>query len=516
MANCPVNKIDSNVVGMAIAEEVCPGLLPGESPDFPGTPVWQNYEPNSYSDFGGEITTVARNPISQSRQNQKGVVTDIEASGGFNHDFMLSLLPRRLQEFFFADMREKPTTASLNAAQIPITAVTSGTGYAFDADAAGFLVGHIVFAKGFDNVPNNGMKVVSAVSDEALAVAGTLVADASPRGIAQLKAVGFQFPLGDLALQAPVGDLPRLVATDTPLDQFGIVPGEWIFIGGDAAALRFSGSNFGWARVKQVTVDTFILDKVDFPLTADAGAAATVQIFFGDVLKNESDPELIKSRSVQIRRTLGRDSNGVQSEYLVGAFANELTLNMPLADKINVDLGYVAMDHVTRNGGVGMKGGVNLPIERSDVFNTSSDFARIKLAIVNESNANPMPLFAFVNEMSLTIGNNVTMNKALGVLGAIGQSSGNFAVTGSLTAYFATVAAIEAVRNNADVTLDMISVKKNTGMVWDIPLLTLGGGRVTVEQDQPVMIPLDSSAAESAFGHTLLFGNFSYLPNLAE
>jgi hypothetical protein len=517
MAECPVNKIDSNIVGLAIAEEVCPGILPGETADFPGTPVWQNYEPNSYSDFGGELTTVARNPINQSRQNQKGLVTDIEASGGFNHDFMLSLIPRRLQEFFFADMREKATTRSLNKSPTPITAVASATGYAVSgATTLGFAVGQLLLAYGFDVASNNGLKVVSAASATAVNITPAGSTEASPPVTAGLKAVGFQFPADDVALQAPVGDLPRLVATATNLTNLGLLPGEWIFIGGDAIANQFDGGNFGFARVKSVSATTIILDKVDWAVTAQAGTGKSLQIFYGDVLKNESDPTLIKARSVQLRRTLGRDANGIQSEYLIGSYANELTLNMPLADKINVDLGYTSMDHVTRTGTQGLKAGTNLPVARSDVFNTSSDFARIKLAIINATNGNPTPLFSFVNEMTLTIGNGITMNKALGVLGAIGQSSGNFAVGGSLTAYFSTVAAVQAVRNNADVTLDMISVKKNTGMVWDIPLLTLGGGRVTVEQDQPVMIPLDSNAAESAFGHTLMFGNFAYLPNLAQ
>ncbi len=514
MAECPVNKIDSNIVGMAIAEEVCPGLLPGENPAFPGTPVWQNYEPNSYSDFGGELTTVARNPINQSRQNQKGLVTDIEASGGFNHDFMLSLIPRRLQEFFFADMREKPTTRSLNKAPLTVTAVASASGYA--VATTGFLVGHLVLATNFDVAANNGLKVVSASSGSAINVTPAASAEASPPTLAGLKAVGFQFPSGDLALQAPANDLPRIVASATNLTSLGLIPGEWVHLGGDGAAMQFDDSNFGFARIKSITATTIIFDKVDWAVTAQPATGKTIQLFFGDVLKNESDPALIKARSVQIRRTLGRDAGGVQSEYLIGSFANELTLNMPLADKINVDLGYTSMDHVTRTGSQGLKAGTNLPVVRSDVFNTSSDFARIKLAVINATNGNPVPLFGFVNEMTLTIGNGITMNKALGVLGAIGQSAGNFAVGGSMTAYFSTVAAVQAVRNNADVTLDLISVKKNTGMVWDIPLLTLGGGRVNVEQDQPVMIPLDSNAAESSFGHTLLFNHFAYLPNLAQ
>lgn len=53
------------------------------------------------------------------------------------------------------------------------------------------------------------------------------------------------------------------------------------------------------------------------------------------------------------------------------------------------------------------------------------------------------------------------------------------------------------------------------GLVWDIPLMALGNGMVAVEKDQAITVPLDTMAAQSSFGHTLLYVNFPYLPNAA-
>jgi hypothetical protein len=294
----------------------------------------------------------------------------------------------------------------------------------------------------------------------------------------------------------------------------GLTPGEWIYVGGDGSGKHFANS-VGFARVAVIQSGYLEFDKVSWAPGNENGAGITLQIFFGSVLRNEDNPNLIKRRTYQVERTLGRDADGTMSEYLIGAVPNELTLNIAQADKVNIDMGFIAVDNEQRTGQQGLKAGARPALEPADAFNTSSDFSRIKLASVVSDDAAPSPLFAFATEMTLTINNNVTPNKAIGVMGAFDTSAGTFEVGGSMTAYFASVEAAQAVRNNADITLDIIMLKRNAGMLFDIPLLSLGDGRLNVEQDQAITIPLETNAAESKFGHTLLFQSFSYLPNSA-
>lgn len=504
---CAVNKIDSNVTGLRFAEELCLKQLPDTGV------VWYPLEPNSYSDFGGQITTVARNPINPTRQQKKGVTTDLEASGGFNQDLTQTNLVRLMQGFMFADIREKTKTAPMNSPAIAVTAVTA-TSKQYSTAAGGFVAGDLILASGFAVAANNGLKTVASIASGQVVVTET-VADETPAVTASLSVVGFQFPSADVSIVFTAGSYPRLVSSATNMTTLGLIPGEWVFLGGDLTANSFA-NNSGFARVNAITSTYVEFDKTDWTPVAETGTGKTVRIFLGDVLKNESDPTLIKRRTYQIERTLGSDTVGVMAEYLVGAVANQFTLNSPQAEKINCDLTFVACDNEQHDGTAGVKTGSRPNVIQSDAYNTTNDYARIKLSTVDPVNAAVAPLFVYATDLTISINNNVSAIKALGVLGALDTSTGTFAASGSLTAYFANIAGVQAVRNNADVTLDICMAKANAGMVMDIPLLTLGNGRLAVEQDKPITLPLDLTGAEGKFGHTLLFQIFNYLPNKAE
>lgn len=130
MATCETKKIDSNVVGLNFAIEECLGQLPSN-------PQWQALEPNSFSDFGGELSTTERTPLSVSRQNKKGVVTDLSVKGGFNIDFTQNNLNKLLEGVFFADTRTKSEYQFTGSAGDIKFAVVDGV-YSLTATTADF------------------------------------------------------------------------------------------------------------------------------------------------------------------------------------------------------------------------------------------------------------------------------------------------------------------------------------------------------------------------------------------
>lgn len=504
MALAP-QKQDANLVGFYKTREADYGVIPANAD-------WQTREPNSFDDFGAEYTKVARRPFNPSRQRKKGSTADMDADGGYNEDLTQNNMQGELEEFFFAAMRRTPAQANV--------AADATTDDFTVASSAAFKVGVLVLASGFVSSVNNGVHMIDGITDGThVSTTSALATEGAGLG-KRIKIIGFQAPAGDLEMTAAVGNTFVISSTVTELDALGLIPGEWVGIG-DAAATSFAdGADalVGYARiaVDGISENAIAFDKATFaPITTD-GAGKTVRLWFGDKVKNEEDPDLIKRFSAVVERTLGKDADGTQSEYLTGVVANELTWNSPLAALVNLDMSYVAQKAAVRKG-------VDGPLSRragntitralgEDAFNTSSNIYRIRMTMVSADTFEPTPFFARVTEWSLTVANNVTAAKAQGVLGGFDVTVGGFDVDGEFTAYFQTVEAIHAIQCNYDVTFDAIYAKANAGVYVDVPLISNGGGRLDIEPDAAIMIPIESAAAESPFGHTALIGWFPYLP----
>lgn len=503
------SKQDSNRTGLAIAEEASLKVLPGVNG---ADAVWYTQEPNEYSDFGSELTLVARQPINPSRQNQKGGVVDLDASGGFNQDFTQTNMQRVLQGFFFSDAHEKGKSLPLSVAANPLTGILDDSITFTRPLASAVPVGALVLFKGFASPLNLGVKTVTTGGTNGLAFS-TLADDPAPLG--SVEVCGHQFAVADVALTFTNG-IPALTSTAFNFTSLGLIPGEWIFVGGDGAAFNFGTLATGYARIKSIGQNTIVFDKVTWAnFAAVPGTGKTIRIFFGTTIRNEKDPALIKRRTYSVERTLGNDDDGAQAEYLDGAVPNEFTINIPQAEKLNADLTFVALDNAQRTGAEGLRSGIRRAALGEALYNTSSNVFRMRMSIIDESNPNPNPFFAYITEGSVAINNGVTPDKAVGVLGAFDTSAGNFEVSGSVTAYFSTVSAVKAIRQNADVSIDFVFAANNAGFVVDIPLLALGGGRLDVAAGESIKLPLEMSAAENKLGYTLMLCFFSYLPTIA-
>jgi len=524
-----VNKIDANTTGLSFAYEATPNVLPG-------TPIWIPMEPNSYNNFGGSLTRLTREPITTGRQKKKGVISDLEAAGSWNQDLTQNNLAALLPAFFFADYRLKGEAknaigTTTNTFSMTATgSVFTRVGGTIDLSAQ-FAVGDMVHITGFADPANNGVFVVDALSattldlaDVVTGTASTLVDEAATANAGAVK-VGIEGDAADIVVDSSA-TLPALTSTTYDFTTLGIIPGEWVYIGGDNATSSFAtAANNGYARVRSVAANRVVFDKTEATWVTDAGTGKQIHIYVGRVLKNETGT-LITKKYLQLERQLGAPDDAspgdVQSEYLTGALANEFTMQVPTANKVNLDVSVVASTSETRNSTLGVKAGTRVTAAAitGDAINTSTDVPRIKLHAIDPVNSNPSPLFAYAENLSITVNNGVTPDKAVGVLGGFDTSIGDFAVTGDLTVYFANVAAVEAVRANADVTLDYHLVAENAGISVDIPLIALGNAQVDIQAGTSIKLPLSAEAAtaesiDTNLNHTLLIVFFDYLPNAA-
>lgn len=521
---CTQNKIDSNVTGLSFAEELCLGQLPySVTPGDDLLSVWIPLDPNSYSNFGADVKTVARNPINASRQNKKGVVTDLDVSGEFEQDLTKTNLTQLLQGFFFADAHEKPTNQPISgaaSAKVTLANYTSANQVNIaSGDEVKFQVGHILKTSNNVVVANNQNDVVVTATAAGVltTAANTFAAESIVQNVNKLETVGYQFAAG-IATLSVSGAMVKLVRSSGSFTTLGLNVGEWIFIGGDSAVFNFvTGSNKpGYARIKSISATELSLDQCTWVPVTDAGAAKTIRIYFGAFLRNEKNPSLIKRRTYTLERTLGSDADGEQSEYLIGSVPNDFKLDVKAADKLMCNLSFVGQNNDLRTGLEGKRpGNRTATIAQEDAFNTSSDIVQCRLFIVNSSVITPTSLFGFISEGTIEIKNGIKGNKAIGKLGSFEMSTGNFEVSGSLKLYFSTVLAVEAIKANADVSFNFISARQNYGFIYDIPLLGLGGGRIDVKKDDPIMLPVTNAAAENSWGYTIASVHFGYLPNIA-
>lgn len=503
--------ISSNRTSLRIAEESTIGVLPG-------TPDWVLREPNTYEDFGGEITTAPRKPIKSDRMPRKGPVVDVEAKGGFNTDLTQTNCFDLLQGFFFADPRRKAEITS----GISDVSTTTDT-YTVGADGDDFLASDLVWAAGFTNSGNNGLKSVASSTATTVVVAENLTDESSPPSDASLVVVGHEFGSGDLEVDTS-GTLPALTTTTKDLTQLGLVPGEWIYVGGDAADESFAtAGNNGWMRVRSISANSMTVDKSAGTMATDAGTGKTVRVFLGRLLKNETGSNITRS-TFQLERSLGAPEETLpgseQAEYIVGGVCSELALSLPEADKITADFSFIGLDHETRDKDTGLKSGNRPALTAEDAFNSSSSVKRLKLAKVSSSDSNPSALFNYMSDLTFSINNGISRNIAIGTVGGFEATEADFMVQVETEAFLANVDALASVRANDDLTMDLAMAQNNAGIVLDVPLLAGSGALANVEADAPIKLSLTSDGAngidvDANLNHVALMVFFDYLPTAA-
>lgn len=464
---------------------------------LPGSPEWEYLEVNSISDFGESIGKTARTPISGDRMRRKGSPTSLDSAVGFETDLTYSVLNKFAKGFFFSDWQEQTSF-------VPTAVTTSGYTVASGGSLA---AGTLLYARNYSNSTNNGLKVCDTSTSATILEITTSTVAETPPASARVDIVGVQATSGDIVM----GSDGSLTSTTLNFTTLGLTVGQRIYIGGGTTATSFASSGDGFARVKVIAAHALTLDDVPSTFTTDAGTGKTIQIFIGSFIRNvpySSSDFATETYTFEVTYDYGTGTNEYQ--YPKGNFANTLSIGMNMEDKATSTFGFVGLD--TPVPTTSRASGSWVSQYDTTMLNTTSDFAT--LSIKTEDGT---PIVAasdsVVQNLSVDISNNVSIKKAIGVLGGVTYALGNFTVDISATLYFNSSNAIVAVRDNDTVSLCWCLNNEDGGYYFDIPSMTLEGGGRSFPANDTINVDLSGMDFKDDFyGFSLGLTKFPYLP----
>ncbi len=469
------------------------------------TSGWKTLEPNAVTTFGATITTVDRSPISQYKQRRKGAITDLDSALEFDADMTIEHFDDFVEGFCFSNfvgpLAVVPTSATApstyNIPDItPETPLPAGT---------------LIYARGFANAVNNGLKEVDAGSTTTtIVITDTdLITETAPTN-ALIEVAGVRTTAGDLDINAD-GNITSGVLDFTTL---GLKVGQGIWVGGDAALNRFTAvNNAGFCRIVSIATNLLIVDKTSFDFTAEANTTQAVDLYFGRFVRNvsveDADYQEIYFTFEGAYDNLSETSPGNPSyEYARGNYCNTLGWDMPLTDKATFTASFIGLDTdvPTDTRATGADTPV-LPLQTSP-FNTSTDFARLRVQNVDQTG-----LTTDFKSLTLTINNNVSPEKVLGLIGAKYINTGNFEIDMETQLVFTDPAVVAAIRNNDTVTMDFAVTNDNGAILVDIPSMTLGAGDKEFPVNESILINITAQAFGDPILNTSIgFSKFPYKP----
>lgn len=488
MAQLPVcstaQAADTNATSLAVCKECEPTAL---------TP-WLNMQPNEIGSFSPEIGVTARNPISADRNNRKGTITSLAASPSFTQDTMMDGVRYFGNAFLYTVWKGQPVAGKLPTA-------TTATGYTVPTGPI-VAAGTLVFAAGWANAANNGLKVVTSGSTATeIKVAGLVAETATAAAV--LHIVGVRAAADDVAVDAD----GNLTATALDFTTLGLTVGQHVQVGGVATVNRFANAaDYGIARVEAIAAGKLTLGNTNMQFVADTGTGKQIDLYFGSFARNVgvNDADFLRTRFTMEARY---NTSPVLYEYARDCYSNTLALSFPNEDKSTMELGFVGKD-IEAPTSTRKLGASWTDMAQTTAFNTASDFARLRLVDVD-----PQGLSVYFKDTTINIDNGATPETVIGNLGAAFVNLGNFTVTLDTETVMVDGAVLAAIRANTTVSLTMGLRNDDGGFVLDLPAMTLGDGTKNLAVNEKVKITTSGAVfKDDRLGYSMSISLFGYLP----
>lgn len=496
----------TNNLSLAYAIETTVGVLPG-------SPTWKLVEPNTISMIGAEVSKVARSPISKNRQRRKPVIVDLDSGFEFEADFTMEHVNDFVEAALWSVAKGTVVSGGVTTRFIRPTATTT-TAYTVPTLGAAPVAGKLIYARGFTNAANNGLKVVDAAGTTTSipVVGGGLVVE-TPAATqnATVEYAGVRGATGDIQISA-AGNLTSTVLNWTTLAP-NITVGQWIKIGGAAVANQFANTvNNGYARVIAISATQLTLDKRNATFVTDTGVGKTIDVYFGAFIRNVTvDSADFLQRFHQFEaayENLGVTPGTDEYMYPKGNLLDEWTINLPLTDKATMTCKFIGTDTLPPSTTRATNAATpTIPVQTVG-FTTTNDVARLRIVGLDESGVT-----TDFKSVQIGIKNNVNPAKKIALLGAAFMNYGNFEVDVQATAMFTSSLIATAVRDNRILTFDTVMRTDDGAVVFDLPEVTLGNGKQELTPNEEIRIDIGNAAHQSTtFGYTLGVSIFPFAP----
>jgi hypothetical protein len=484
------------------------GFLPGEDPGdgggaIAGAPVWKDIEPNDISEFGASIETVARNPIRRARGRQKGTISNLESSVGFEADITVDSFLDFVEGFLFSnfsndDLVFRGANAETTGDTYTISAIDATTAAKIQSD---LNIDTIFFASGYRLAANNGLKVVDTAGVNGattIAVEDNLADETAPSN-ARLEIAGARFADGEITsfnVAAAVAGVSGRIGTIT----FGNVNPTTLGLQvSQVVFLELDSTIRGFARITSITASTIVLDKMDAALVTNTPSGATTRLLFGQFVRDvATDNAEFIERSFQFEAQYpGLAADGISDayEYAKGNFCSVLGYSLDLNDKGIYTAEFIGTDTdvptETRKVVAAVNPANALAPLGTEAFSTVADFARLGITDIDEEG-----LTTDIKNVEMTIDNNVSPENVLNRLGARFINFGNFFVDLTISIVFADADVVSRIRQNTTVSLDMYLRNNDGVLAFGVPSMTLGDGSKDLPTDETVLLNLTGEAFE--------------------
>ncbi len=326
------------------------------------------------------------------------------------------------------------------------------------SNATNFKKGMVVRVAGMANAANNGLFVLAADgSGGTVGVTGLTAEGSAPAG-ATMTCVGFQAASGDMAAAAGPARL-TMTSASGDFTALGLAVGEWIKVGGSAAANQFAidADNNGWARISAITATTLTFDIAPAGWGADAGTGKSIRLTFGDRLIPGTT-----RRSASVQRRF-YDAASTIYENSRRQEAGSLAFEFRPRDYAKATLTLIG-DDGDYNGAIAGQTDVAAPT--NDPMNTGADLGRCGVdGVAAGSNGDD-----YVQSLSFTIDNRLRNRAALGKRGWAGRGLGKLGIEGQGDLYFGNTTLAQKALTNADVQVDLrLSDSAGRTVLFDLP-----------------------------------------------